>query len=94
VAEVKAKLTHQAKWLEEQGAYRLLGVDEACSEAAVKKRYHRLSLKAHPDKGGDSATFQKLKVRWVCVLPGQGGDHPVRCIAVRHGARWLVLLPQ
>jgi hypothetical protein len=32
------------------------------SEAAIKKKFHRLSLKAHPDKGGDSANFLRLKV--------------------------------
>lgn len=51
------------RWLEERGAFRLLGVDESMSEAAIKKKFHRLSLKAHPDKGGNSATFLRLKVR-------------------------------
>ena len=31
------------------------------TEAAVRKRYHRLSLRCHPDKGGDAVVFQKLK---------------------------------
>ena len=60
----------QVRWLEERGAYRLLGVSQESSEGEVKKRYHRLSLKAHPDKGGDAATFLKLKVRW-----GGAGGH-------------------
>lgn len=56
-------LAPQVRWLEERGAYHLLGVDESMSEAAIKKKFHRLSLKAHPDKGGDSANFLRLKVK-------------------------------
>jgi curved DNA-binding protein CbpA len=52
------------RWLDERGAYFLLGVDTDATEASIKKRYHRLSLKAHPDKGGDAETFQKLTVHF------------------------------
>jgi curved DNA-binding protein CbpA len=30
-------------------------------ESLIRKRYHRLSLRYHPDKGGDVEVFQKLK---------------------------------
>jgi len=68
VNKVKAKLQHQVRWLDERGAYLLLGVDTDASESSIKKRYHRLSLKAHPDKGGDAETFQKLTMAYETVM--------------------------
>jgi hypothetical protein len=41
--------------------YDLLQVPRDASDAKIKKAYHRMSLKLHPDKGGDPKEFQKLK---------------------------------
>jgi DnaJ-class molecular chaperone len=46
------------RWLEERGAYRLLGVEPSATEGQIKKCYHKLSLKAHPDKGESGASSQ------------------------------------
>ena len=40
--------------------YKTLGVKEEATDAEIKKAYRRLSLKHHPDKGGEQSTFQKI----------------------------------
>lgn len=40
--------------------YRILGVVETASTADIKKAFHRLARKLHPDKGGDPASFARL----------------------------------
>lgn len=40
--------------------YKTLGVDKKASEDEIKRAYRKLALKNHPDKGGDSAEFQKV----------------------------------
>lgn len=42
------------------GYYKYLGVEKPVDEDAVKKAYRKLSLKHHPDKGGDADTFRLL----------------------------------
>ena len=39
--------------------YKCLGVSENASQDAIKRAFRKLSLKHHPDRGGDKATFQK-----------------------------------
>jgi preprotein translocase subunit Sec63 len=36
--------------------FEILGVDESATANAIKKAYRKLSMSAHPDKGGDAAT--------------------------------------
>jgi hypothetical protein len=40
--------------------YDLLELTPSCSDSEIKKQYHRMSLKAHPDKGGNAEQFQQL----------------------------------
>lgn len=41
--------------------YQTLGVDRNATPDDIKKAYRRLAGKHHPDKGGDTATFQKVE---------------------------------
>lgn len=40
--------------------YKVLGVDEKTSQDEIKKVYRKLSLKMHPDKGGDPEKFKEI----------------------------------
>ena len=42
--------------------YSILELNKNCSKEDIKKKYHRLSLKYHPDKneGGNSERFRRI----------------------------------
>jgi len=40
--------------------YAILGIEKNASENDVKKAYHKLALKNHPDKGGDESIFKEI----------------------------------
>ena len=40
--------------------YKCLGVSENASQDAIKKAFRKLSLKHHPDRGGDGTHFKKI----------------------------------
>ena len=40
--------------------YKVLGVDESSNQDDIKKAYRKLSLKHHPDRGGDGEQFKKI----------------------------------
>lgn len=40
--------------------YEILEVDEYSSPEEIKKNYRRLSMKHHPDKGGDPKKFKEV----------------------------------
>jgi DnaJ-class molecular chaperone len=41
--------------------YQTLGVAKNATPDDIKKAYRKLASKHHPDKGGDTATFQKIE---------------------------------
>ena len=68
LAALKTRLSTQLADMEENEAYYTLGVNEKSSSADIKKAYHRLSRKCHPDKGGDKLEFQRLQAAYQEVL--------------------------
>ena len=40
--------------------WKVLGVNENSSDDEIKKSYRKLSLKHHPDRGGDGIQFKKI----------------------------------
>lgn len=44
--------------------YELLGVGKTAGAAEIKAKYRSLSAKHHPDKGGDRATFEQIKLAY------------------------------
>lgn len=73
--ECKAALSRMARALREDceqlktyGIYWVLGVAPEASDAELKRAYRELVLKHHPDKGGDTATFQQLQQAYEKVV--------------------------
>ena len=44
--------------------YETLGVSEDVSAEEIKKKYRKLSMKFHPDRGGHKETFQKINAAY------------------------------
>lgn len=44
--------------------YRILGVDRSSTEDEIKKAYHKMAIKLHPDRGGSQEDFIKLQEAW------------------------------
>lgn len=40
--------------------YKILELDKSCKKIEIKKQYHKLSLRYHPDKNGDNEKFIKI----------------------------------
>ena len=40
--------------------YKVLGISRDVSEDEIKKAYHKLAMKYHPDKGGDEEKFKQV----------------------------------
>jgi len=62
LSSLKHGLDRTLKEVEESESYLALGVHKNSSDVEIKKAYHRLAVKTHPDKpGGDTAKFQVLQ---------------------------------
>ena len=68
LSALKATLGTQLKDLEDSKAFFSLGVSQAASDAEIKRAYHSMAIRLHPDKGGDTAKFQKLQDSYQEVL--------------------------
>lgn len=71
LAALRSTLQAQLRELEENAAFFSLGLDNGCnaSDAQIKRAYHTLAVRLHPDKpGGDTAKFQKLQDAYQEVL--------------------------
>ena len=56
--------------------YEILGVDKAADMAAIKKAYRALSMKHHPDKGGDEEKFKEISEAYsVLSSPQKRGEY-------------------
>ena len=49
------------------GYYEILGVDRNVDAKKLKSAYRKRSLKLHPDKGGDTRSFQCLNRAFVVL---------------------------
>lgn len=52
----------------ETALYELLGVESNATPSAIRKGYRKAALKAHPDRGGDTAEFQKLQEAYATLF--------------------------
>lgn len=44
--------------------YKILGVDRQSTDADIRTAYRKLAAKHHPDRGGDTATFQEIQAAY------------------------------
>jgi curved DNA-binding protein len=51
--------------------YNTLGVNKGASSEEIKKAYRKLAAKHHPDRGGDTAQFQKLQEAYATLSDDQ-----------------------
>lgn len=47
--------------------YETLGVDKTATQAEIKKAYRKLSMKYHPDKGGDEEKFKQVAQAYAVI---------------------------
>ncbi|CAB1450175.1 unnamed protein product [Pleuronectes platessa] len=56
---------------QEYNPYEVLSLDPGASVSEIKKQYRVLSLKFHPDKGGDEATFMRIAKAYAALTNEQ-----------------------
>lgn len=71
-----------------QGLYAKLGVDADAPPGVIKKAYHRLALRHHPDKGGGTVQFNEINAAYAVLgdpaqrrmydLTRRGAEQPER----------------
>jgi len=44
--------------------YETLGVEKDAETNRIKKAYHKLAMKHHPDKGGDEQVFKEISAAY------------------------------
>ena len=54
--------------LNDDEALQLLQLDWPCRLSELKKAFRRLSLKHHPDRGGDKTTFVRISLAYQKIL--------------------------
>merc|ERR1719316_2655818 len=71
-------LKRDAEAIQSLGGYALLGIHPSASDADLKRAYREQCLRYHPDKGGDTATFQELQRVYEKILDERrrGIHHP------------------
>lgn len=47
--------------------YQTLGVAKSATQEEIKSAYRKLASKHHPDRGGDTATFQKIQAAYAVI---------------------------
>lgn len=47
--------------------YQTLGVDKTATQAEIKKAYRKLTMKHHPDKGGDENKFKEIAEAYAVI---------------------------
>lgn len=50
-------------------ALKILGLEDPVEESAIRRRYRRLVMQHHPDRGGNTADLQALNAALACLLP-------------------------
>ena len=74
----------QKKEVDNNKYYELLGVDKKAQLKDIKKAYHKLALKEHPDKGGDPEKFKLITAAYEVL-----SDKEKRDIYDEHGEEGL-----
>ena len=81
----------------------MLGVDRQTSVSAIKTAYRRLSLEAHPDKGGSAEQFVQLKTArdvlcdavrraaYERTLADEAANVPLQIVIDEQGVEWIPL---
>lgn len=65
LSNLKGVLDKTLKEVEESESYLALGVSKESSDNEIKRAYHKLAVRTHPDKpGGDTAKFQVLQTAY------------------------------
>ena len=52
-------------------ALRILGLNDPVDDASVRRRYRKLVMRHHPDRGGDTARLQLINAALAALLPGR-----------------------
>ncbi len=54
----------EKKPVDNEGLYKLLGVDKKANKSQIKKAFFKLARKKHPDKGGNATEFQEINAAY------------------------------
>uniref|UniRef100_A0A3P8SHD8 Translocation protein SEC63 homolog n=1 Tax=Amphiprion percula TaxID=161767 RepID=A0A3P8SHD8_AMPPE len=65
------KVSKLEREYQEYNPYEVLNLDPGASLSEIKKQYRVLSLKFHPDKGGDEATFMRIAKAYAALTNEQ-----------------------